>query len=231
MNRHGQRPHQPAPPPPDDHQPRRRRQRPPATPTPVQVRHAAPPPDPPPQERSPPCRGEERDRGQKLPTQAAVFAAPTTPRAREHARSIDPRKHTSHSSPTPPKTSPGRGSSSSTKTPNKHRHPPLAGALGEPTPTIYTPRTQNQGSPTLPPPERQAERRGTTGLAGGGTRNFGSPPYRLGEDNGTPFLCTRYMRSQVARRFSTRKMANLWSLGQGTRPAHAADRGSRQRVL
>jgi hypothetical protein len=182
MNRHGQRPHKPAPPPPDDHQPRRRRHRPPAAEAPVQVRHAAPPPDPPPQERSPPCRDEERDRGQKLQTQAAVFAAPTTPRAPEHAGSTDPRKHTGCSSPTSPKTTPGRGSSSSTKTPGRHHHPPLAGALGEATPTIYTPRTQNQGSPTLPPPERQAERRGTTGLAGGGARNFGSPPYRLGED-------------------------------------------------
>jgi hypothetical protein len=193
MNESGQRPLIPSPPPPGDLLPRRRRQASLPAPAPVQATpapngdrrdDAARPPVPPQQEGSAPCRDEEGDRGQKLPAPVDVFATPTAPRAPNPTESIDPGETKSSRSPTPPETTPGRRSSAGTKTPHGQHHPPLDAALGELIPTIYTARTQNQGSPTLPPPERQAEREETTGLARRRSEEPGSPSYRLRKGKG-----------------------------------------------
>lgn len=54
--------------------------------------------------------------------------------------------------------------------PSQRRHHPRSATAGRPRPTIYTPRTERRGSPTLPPPKRPAEGQRADGLAGDGAR-------------------------------------------------------------
>jgi hypothetical protein len=109
---------------------------------------------------------------------AAASVTTSRPGAQKLTETTDPGAPTAGSFTAPPdKATPRWGRSSSHLIPQRRHHHHPASAAGEPYPTIYRPRAQIEGFPTLPPPHGQPEREVAVDPAIGGARDLNSFPF------------------------------------------------------